>query len=321
MINHFIKNIEIKDFKCFNNFKAEGFARVNLIGGKNNVGKTAFMEACYINSSAINLKLFIFTLHSIKLMRENLNLLRSNLRNDTKKFIEQSNNIFVKTNINTISYKIKEEQGIKKYWFEYANNPIIKVNINEFSFEIEHPKNIIFIDSFGLSNYEIKYNFSSVQKKDEEEYINKTLKEFDSNITTFKIINNVPQCKVNGEYLEITEFGDGVRHLISLLTSFYHSENGYLFIDEIDNGIHYTMLDNIWNIILDLSKKFNVQVFATTHSKECIESYARVAKKLEEKDITYTILSKLKDGSIDAGVYDSKMLINTLNQDHEVRGW
>jgi AAA15 family ATPase/GTPase len=23
--------------------------RVNLIGGKNNVGKTAFMEACYIN--------------------------------------------------------------------------------------------------------------------------------------------------------------------------------------------------------------------------------------------------------------------------------
>jgi len=45
-----IKNIEIKNFKCFDNFQAEGFGRVNLIGGKNNVGKTAFMEAVFIAS-------------------------------------------------------------------------------------------------------------------------------------------------------------------------------------------------------------------------------------------------------------------------------
>ncbi len=45
---HFIKNIEIKNFKLFKDFKAKGFGRVNLIGGKNNVGKSAFMEACFI---------------------------------------------------------------------------------------------------------------------------------------------------------------------------------------------------------------------------------------------------------------------------------
>ncbi len=55
MNEHFIKNIEIKNFKCFKDFKAEGFGRVNLIGGKNNVGKTAFMEACYISNSKRNL--------------------------------------------------------------------------------------------------------------------------------------------------------------------------------------------------------------------------------------------------------------------------
>ena len=52
MNKHFIKNIEIKNFKCFKNFKAEGFERVNLIGGKNNVGKTALMEAIGINTHA-----------------------------------------------------------------------------------------------------------------------------------------------------------------------------------------------------------------------------------------------------------------------------
>lgn len=48
MDNH-LTNIQIKDFKCFKDFEADGFKRVNLIGGKNNVGKTAFMEACYVN--------------------------------------------------------------------------------------------------------------------------------------------------------------------------------------------------------------------------------------------------------------------------------
>ena len=48
MSEHFIKDIEIKNYKLFKNFKAGGFGRVNLIGGKNNVGKTAFMEACYL---------------------------------------------------------------------------------------------------------------------------------------------------------------------------------------------------------------------------------------------------------------------------------
>ncbi|MDQ7089944.1 MAG: hypothetical protein Q9M50_04785 [Methylococcales bacterium] len=51
MSEHFLTNIEVKQFKCFGDFKAKGFKRVNLIGGKNNIGKTAFMEACYINTS------------------------------------------------------------------------------------------------------------------------------------------------------------------------------------------------------------------------------------------------------------------------------
>ena len=58
MNDHFIKNIEIKNFKCFEDFKAEGFGRVNLIGGKNNVGKTAFMEACYLSTSKNTLQLY-----------------------------------------------------------------------------------------------------------------------------------------------------------------------------------------------------------------------------------------------------------------------
>lgn len=46
-----IKNIEIKNFRCFDNLKVFGFERVNLISGKNNVGKTALLEAIFLNSA------------------------------------------------------------------------------------------------------------------------------------------------------------------------------------------------------------------------------------------------------------------------------
>ncbi|WP_221899639.1 hypothetical protein [Bathymodiolus platifrons methanotrophic gill symbiont] len=65
----------LKGFKCFADFKAQGFMQVNLIGGKNNVGKTAFLEACFVNVSAQDIKNFTKVLVSIKFMRENLNLL------------------------------------------------------------------------------------------------------------------------------------------------------------------------------------------------------------------------------------------------------
>jgi AAA15 family ATPase/GTPase len=320
MTNHFIKNIEIKDFKCFDDFKAEGFARVNLVGGKNSVGKTAFLEACYVNSASSTLGGFLFSLRFIKFRREILNVLRGDLKQIAQEFVEQSNNIYVKTDLNCINFRYQDKGGIKTYYFIYGDESI-DVNVKDFSFSEEEADNIIFIGNFGVSNVLIRLGYSSVQKRDAEDHLDRLLHDFDPSIDAFKIIDEVPQCKYNNKYLPISELGDGVKHLVAIVTSLYASENSYLFIDEIENGIHYTMLDNIWKIILTVSKELNVQVFATTHSKECIESYARVAKKLKEKDITYTILSKLKDGSIDAGVYDSKMLANTLEQDHEVRGW
>jgi len=323
MNEHFIKNIEIRNFKCFKDFKdfkAKGFNRVNLIGGKNNVGKTAFMEACYINSRSMNIKNFIGSLYEIKYMRENLNILDDNNIKNVRKFIERSNGINISSNINNSSFKIQEEEGIKLYDFKF-NKQHIHVNMNDFSYEIDSINNIVFIDSFGLSNGNIINIYSAIQKKDKEAFLNTILKEFDNSIDAFKIIDDFPQCKVNDQWLEITELGDGARHIISIVTALFQSENGYLFIDEPENGIHYTQLDKVWEIILNLSKEQNVQVFATTHSKECIESYARVAKKLEDKEITYTILSRLKNGGIHAGVYDSSMLVNTIEQDHELRGW
>jgi len=45
-----IKDIEIKNFRCFQNLKVTGFEKVNLISGRNNIGKTTLLEALFLNS-------------------------------------------------------------------------------------------------------------------------------------------------------------------------------------------------------------------------------------------------------------------------------
>jgi AAA15 family ATPase/GTPase len=49
-----IKSIEIENFRCFQKTTAKGFGRVNLIGGKNNAGKTALLEALLLMGEPSN---------------------------------------------------------------------------------------------------------------------------------------------------------------------------------------------------------------------------------------------------------------------------
>lgn len=315
---HFLTDIEIKEFKCFTDFKASGFKRVNLIGGKNNIGKTVFMEACCINVYSTNVNTMMTAICAIKHRREKTNLIHGIF--DKQKLLDATKDYISKSNLNNKEFHIIEKDAIKEYEF-IINGDSKKINANELTISLEPIKSIRFIDTFGYSDTTIIECYQSVQKQDKERELNDLVKEFDDSIESFKVIGDKPQCKTNGEYRDITEFGDGLKHYISIICALYACENGYLFIDEIDNGIYYDQLDRLWEIIFTLSEKTNCQVFATTHSKEMLESFARVAKKLNEQDISYTLLVKDKQQEIKIISFDYEMLLDSIEQEREVRGW
>jgi len=313
---HFLTDIEIKEFKCFKDFKASGFKRVNLIGGKNNVGKTAFMEACYINACSINVNSMATAIHDIKFARENINIIQND--SDGIKFLDSTKIYSSSSNLREAEFSILEKDAVKEYSFSTNRKPTI-INSREFSLILDYIYNVEFIDNFGWSDNRLIGAFQAVQKKDQEHELNKLVKAFDDSIENFKVIGDKPQCKTNGEYRDIVEFGDGLKHYISIICALYACENGYLFIDEIDNGIYYDHLDRLWEIIFTLSKKTNCQIFATTHSKEMLESFARVAKKLNEQDISYTLLVKNKQQKLKTISLSYKGLLESTEQDVEVR--
>lgn len=320
MDGHFLTEIEIEQFKCFSGFKAVGFKRVNLIGGKNNIGKTAFVEACYVNVHSDTIEELISAIIDIKFRREKLNFLGQRELTDLQNFFDATSCYIANSNFRKLEFKIVAKDGVKIYQFDIDG---VKKNINarELSIASHWAKHIGFIDNFGWADERLVAAYQALQKQDKEGGLNRFVGEFDNSIENFKVIGDKPQCKTQGGYRDIVEFGDGLKHYISIICGLYACENGYLFIDEIDNGIHYSQLERLWELILTLSKTTHCQVFATTHSKEMLEAFARVAKKLADEDISYTILVKNKQQEIKPILFDYGMLLDSVAQGHEVRGW
>lgn len=82
--------------------------------------------------------------------------------------------------------------------------------------------------------------------------------------------------KIKGQEtpIPIGTLGDGMWRMLALAVALAHSKGGLLLVDEIDTGLHYTVMANMWRLIFGAAKELDVQVFATTHSSDCIKSLA-----------------------------------------------
>ena len=124
-------------------------------------------------------------------------------------------------------------------------------------------------------------------------------------------------CK-NGRLIPLAFMGDGTRSLARFALAIANASDGVVLIDEIENGLHYSILTEIWGGIAELARQFNVQIFATTHSYECLTAAHRAFQKSEKYDFRLHRLDRIKD-SIKAATFDGEMLEAALRAKWEVR--
>jgi len=336
--DYFIKNIEIKNFKCFNRFELQGFARVNLIGGKNNVGKTALMEACHLSTNyhhdskkAIDFyeKILEFNTH-----RDGVNLEYSPRyrEEDLINLIKSSNNLkIVRTNSHDELYYTDIRTQNNQYQFSiqdrntetYTEKYSYRELMDLLDFNIKNTKkhysqNFI-VASSSYPNEMFDYIIGEVKRAHEYQRLNDIV--FD--LFGFKqidIIQGIPVLlTTTNNYIPLKDVGQGIKSFIYNTASLLMLHDEVMCIDEIENGLHYSLLDTMWEIMLVVSKKRNIQLFATTHSKESIESYARVARKIGATDIAFIELCEREYG-VKAFVYPYEWFLDEMEQGHEVRG-
>jgi AAA15 family ATPase/GTPase len=303
-----LDSLEIKGYRCFEHLTIEKLGRVNLIVGKNNVGKTALLEALWIylnRGSVLN------------------QILGSRYENRLPINFSGNGTVVAKNLFNRNSNKLEFEIGIVK-----DESPLTA------EWTIEHGalvrkahKNLIenfFIKTDGLDNNEITAFWDKIELTSKEEDVIKSMKFISPNLLRVRIrtIQNnerIPYAQIQNwkEPLTLRNLGEGLNRLFGISLALVNCQNGVLLIDEIEGGFHYSVLPDVWKLIFKTAKDLNVQVFATTHSKDCIDAFTEAAINSPEDGMLIRLENK--DGTIRAVNFNENELETVERRNIEVR--
>ncbi|EXJ42558.1 AAA ATPase domain protein, partial [Vibrio parahaemolyticus VPTS-2010_2] len=293
---HF-SSITVENYKSLNNFTIEKLQRINIFAGFNNTGKTSLIEAIYLLSMHNDIGEF---LNLIKL-KNKLTKLSPVWLNDVF-----DNKISVKGNFNGVDTAIelskfeasdidKKDDYVASYRLTastdgrdllntihtFAHQPLIRENERV---ERLCPSSIKSPYFFDLEEILKEHSKSVIEKNDDGEtaitLIVQFLKSIDSTIEDVRLVEEnelrrfiIESSRFSYKDLDITNYGEGLQRIYYIALGFAFCKNGIICIDEFETAIHYSLLLQFTKFVQILSETFNVQVFLTSHSKECIDAF------------------------------------------------
>ena len=120
------------------------------------------------------------------------------------------------------------------------------------------------------------------------------------------------------ELVPLPLMGEGIGRLLSIILAIANTKGGTVLIDEIENGFHHSVLTKVWEAIGDVARRGETQIFATTHSIECIRAAHYAFKSGKQYDFAYHRLDRVQD-EIKAVTYDEETLESSDEMNWEVR--
>jgi len=308
-----IERLEITNFLAFKHLKVENLKRVNLITGRNNTGKTAFLEAIRAFKSSFDSEVLTEILEN-----------RGFYANNSRIF----NNLYNKSN-----YPERTELIINNYCIESSKNSLPKsyqissIFKSDLSHSIytKYPDRELVYISFGFDETRIEQQWSNIALTPTEDDVFEIIKsciqdDFIRLSVTSKGV--IIRLKNEEKPLNIKVLGDGMKRIVSIAMALASSKNKLLLIDEIEIGLHHTVLAKLWEIIFKYAQEWNIQVFATTHSNDAIHTFRNEAAKSEAyQDMTNIIRLQRnrKDQEIEAIAYEYDMLDTILEAKMDIR--
>ncbi len=169
--------------------------------------------------------------------------------------------------------------------------------------------------------------YDNIALSEKEKYVIEALKIIEPQaeriafVETDSSLDRIAVIKLsNTDYISpLLSMGDGINRILTIILAMVNAENGYLLIDEFENGLHYTSQIKLWEIIFKLAEKLNVQVFATTHSEDCIFSFERILNSIGNKEDGLLIRLDKKGDEIKYTEFDSDELRIANERNIEIR--
>ena len=357
-----ITDVLIKNFKCFKSLIVPELGRITLIGGRNNVGKTALLEALFLfldqrnpvtvlnQYSRRGIKEIILTTEAIwspifcdYAMDEKI--LISLTINETQKQVNfRLNREFIPPASMTVQTEEQqiptdEELTTLAVDIEYTTKSGEKIIIHHFCdpnnqnrptvvsktrpAKISLPSASILPSKAHNPSGEIAKQFSNLAQQDRENEAVEFLRIIEPRLENLKIITEGPNSLVHGKLkglthtLPINFMGEGMEKLLALIVAITHSPNRIILLDEMENGLHYSIMPKIWEALGKALLKYDCQLITTTHSYECLQAAHEGLSEMPE-DFRYIRLHR-KGEDISAKLSNYDMIGTAMKTNLEVR--
>ena len=116
----------------------------------------------------------------------------------------------------------------------------------------------------------------------------------------------------------IGSYGDGMRRLLALSLSLVRAAEGFLLVDEIDTGLHWSVMEEMWKLVVETAMKSSIQVFATTHSLDCILGLASLLKARDDL-CDGVAIQKIERGIRRSVSFDAEAIVTATDLGVELR--
>ena len=342
-----IESLKIEGYRGFEKLEVEGLRRVNLFVGKNGSGKTALLEAIELVAEGQPNPLlaldrrgeFHVDLNDPKTCEYEIKHLYNGHRIEPEsKFILTTKNDDSEEVL--VEYKI----SLSKPTGVFGLSPL-EMSMTRYcgsrqqdghGLQLEkgdcfkYPRQRIRQCSQFRSHPEIQTSFVATGVCDPIYFQTKWDKMIRANkktniVTALQILDKeIEQVEMIGDgkvvvkrvsvkkLVPIGSLGEGMSRMLDVAVSLAASP-GVLLIDEIDIGFHYSVLEDMWRMILATAEKLDVQVFATTHSQDCVRAFAAVC------DNNKVSLHRVEEGREKTIPYSEDMIKAAAEHGIEVR--
>ncbi|MEO7719201.1 MAG: AAA family ATPase [Capsulimonas sp.] len=370
-----LNSLEVINFRAFERLSIPNLAKVNLITGKNNVGKSALLEAIELYASFIS----PMTLQKLLVSRDELPTAWMRSRNPGARIAFQPSHP-VEQALQNLFYNRPLVDGyqspfllgplgklltVNVEWFDMvalhdaeenyelrpiaeaqldrAHDPDLYVTVRQgssipvrqyilgriLSKDIPNDKGMRrseYITPHGVQDEKIGTMWDAVVATSAEGTVLEALRILHPSIERLVFVaeeggsgQRVPLVKsTEGERAPLRSFGEGMSRVLGIILGLTTVGNGgVLLIDEIESGLHYSVMPDFWRLIRKVAEQLNVQVFATTHSWECIEAFQHSTTSASSEGILIRL--DRRQGLVAPTIFDERRLAIATRDQIEVR--
>lgn len=352
------ESVTVSGFRGFQKVELEDLNRFNLIVGRNNVGKTALLEAVFLMLGPTNpqLALVINGFRGIEQARNDPEDLWGwlfykkkmkqpiTIRAKTPKGSRQLSIVLTEPSARTIQGDMKPSRKGKAiaqattdigpsellltYEDEKREKTQSRAYIKETGLAISPGRKLtfptsIFVTARGGNAPDNAERYSKLEEAGQESQILEPLKIIEPRLKRLAIIVTGAGPLLHGDIglgrlVPLPFMGEGMGRLMTILLAIISSKGGAVMIDEIEIGVHYSAMASAWSAIAKAARDCETQIFATTHSFECVRAAYESFSASENYDLAVQRLDRI-DGDVKATFYDKEMIDMALASGIEFR--